>query len=125
MGRMAATKRTLPPRTHDRILDATLQLVAARGIAGTPVVDIEAAAGLAPGRGGFYRHFPSKEAALDAALDRELDRLRARQDRGATAPGAAADVAGEIREGLSWLGELAPVITIVLRDGKSVPRTTR
>src|SRR5438445_4743092 len=108
-------------RTRDRVMDETLRLVAARGVAATPVVDIEAAAGLAPGRGGFYRHFPSKEAALHAALQRELDRLRARQDQAANADG----LADELSAGLAWLAELGPLITIVMRDGATLPDTTR
>ena len=102
-------------------MDETLRLVAARGIAATPVVDIEAAAGLAPGRGGFYRHFPSKEAALHAALQRELDRLRARQEQAAHVGG----LTDELSAGLTWLAELGPLITIVMRDGASLPDTTR
>lgn len=106
-------------------MEATLRLVADRGIAGTAVVDIEAAAGLAPGRGGFYRHFPGKHEALQAALDAELDRLRARQ-RGVEVDGAApATLAEELQAGLAWLQELSPLITIVIRDGASLPEVRR
>ncbi len=36
---------------------------------GTPIVQIEKAAGLAPSSGAFYRHFASKEEVLEAAVD--------------------------------------------------------
>lgn len=38
-------------------------------MAGTPIVQIEKASGLAPSSGAFYRHFSSKEAVLEAAVD--------------------------------------------------------
>lgn len=103
--------------TKQRIIRATLDLVADRGLAGTSVVDIESAAGLAPGRGGFYRHFANKEAALEAAVDQELDRLR---ERYAT-PQPSPDLTSEIRQGLRGLEELASVIAIVLRGTDLAP----
>jgi AcrR family transcriptional regulator len=54
--------------SRDRLRDAVLELVAKRGYRDTTVGDIEAAAGLTRRAGGFYRHFPSKEAALVQAL---------------------------------------------------------
>ncbi len=41
---------------------------------------IEAAAGLAAGSGALYRHFKSKDALLDAGIDRQLDRRSAMRD---------------------------------------------
>lgn len=38
---------------------------------GTTISDIERQVGLAAGTGSFYRHFPSKEALLAAAVERE------------------------------------------------------
>lgn len=54
--------------TAKRVIDAALGLFAARGVAGTTIVKIEEAAGLAPGSGAFYRHFRSKAELLDAAI---------------------------------------------------------
>jgi len=56
--------------TRDRLLREGLRLFATRGFAGTTVGEIEAAAGLTPRRGALYNHFSSKEALLDAAVDR-------------------------------------------------------
>lgn len=54
--------------TARRVIDAGLALFAAHGVAGTTIVKIEEAAGLAPGSGAFYRHFKSKAELLDAAV---------------------------------------------------------
>lgn len=48
--------------TRDRIKQAALPLFAERGFAATSIAAIEAAAGLAPRAGAFYRHFAGKEA---------------------------------------------------------------
>lgn len=47
-----------------------MQLFAKQGFAATTVGQIEAAAGLKPRRGALYQHFPSKEALLQAAVQR-------------------------------------------------------
>ncbi len=51
-----------------KVLAAALSCFAAKGYAATTMVEIEAAAGLAPGAGGTYRHFRSKRAILDAVI---------------------------------------------------------
>lgn len=55
--------------TATRLIAAALELFVANGVAGTPIVRIEAAAGLAPGSGAFYKHFRSKTELLDAAIE--------------------------------------------------------
>jgi AcrR family transcriptional regulator len=115
-------------RTRDRVLSESLPLFAARGFAGTSVTDIEAAAGLSPGSGSFYRHFRSKEDVLFAAVDRELDRVRARKAAAPPAPPGELPpselrerVAAQLREGQHFLMELDPLITILVRDGNAFP----
>src|SRR4051794_17192846 len=61
--------------TKERLLDAGVRLFAEGGFRGTTVGDIEAAVGLQPRRGALYRHFPSKEALLQAALERHLQTM--------------------------------------------------
>lgn len=51
-----------------QILQEAVRLFAERGYQETTVGDIEAAAGLTPRAGGFYRHFKSKQDALVQAL---------------------------------------------------------
>ena len=53
-------------------MDAGVRLFAEKGFRETTVGEVEAAAGLEPRRGALYRHFPSKEALLQAALERHL-----------------------------------------------------
>ena len=68
-----ATKGRQP--TKQRLLDAGVRLFAEKGFRETTVGDIEVAVGLQPRRGALYRHFPSKEALLQAALERHLESI--------------------------------------------------
>lgn len=54
--------------THDRIVDAASRAIRRSGYNGTGVAEIMKAAGLT--HGGFYAHFPSREAMLVEAADR-------------------------------------------------------
>jgi AcrR family transcriptional regulator len=49
-----------------------MQLFAEHGFAGTTITEIEQAAGLSPGAGGIYRHFPSKVAILEAGVASQI-----------------------------------------------------
>ena len=51
-----------------------------RGYRGTTVGAIEQAAGLAPRRGGLYRHFPSKQEVFKAAVSRYASKFRSLED---------------------------------------------
>lgn len=62
--------------TRERLLRAGLTLFARHGFTDTSVGEIEAAAGLQPRRGALYRHFPSKEALLEAAVARHFDAVQ-------------------------------------------------
>ena len=59
--------------TRDRLLDAGMARFAEKGFRATTVGEIEAAVGLQPRRGALYRHFPSKQALLEAGIQRHLD----------------------------------------------------
>jgi TetR/AcrR family transcriptional repressor of nem operon len=54
--------------THDRIVEAAARAIRRSGYDGTGVADIMKEAGLT--HGGFYAHFPSREAMLAEAADR-------------------------------------------------------
>jgi TetR/AcrR family transcriptional repressor of nem operon len=54
--------------THERIVDAAARAIRRSGYDGTGVADIMKDAGLT--HGGFYAHFPSREAMLAEAADR-------------------------------------------------------
>lgn len=64
--------KTRSPETRQRLIDATLELVAARGFKGVSVGDVESAAGLAPRSGAIYKYFDSKLAVLEAGLEQHL-----------------------------------------------------
>ncbi|MHB8437949.1 MAG: TetR/AcrR family transcriptional regulator [Acidimicrobiales bacterium] len=66
-----------PGDTRRRIVDSAMQLFARKGYAATTVAEIEGAAGLAAGSGAMYRHFPSKDALVLAAVSEYRDRVRA------------------------------------------------
>ncbi len=62
-----------PAPTRQRLLEEGMRLIAERGFRATAVGDIEAAAGLQPRRGALYKHFPTKQALLEAAVRTHLD----------------------------------------------------
>jgi AcrR family transcriptional regulator len=66
--------------TRERILVAAMALFGERGYRGTTVGAIEQAAGLAPRRGGLYRHFPSKQEVFKAAVARYASKFRSLED---------------------------------------------
>ena len=66
--------------TRERIVVEAMRLFAERGLRGTSVSQIEAAAGLSPGSGGLYHHFSSKDAVLAEGVARHLARLDALRD---------------------------------------------
>ncbi|GFG72815.1 TetR/AcrR family transcriptional regulator [Mycobacterium botniense] len=85
--------------TRERLVTEAMRLFGEQGYTATSVAQIEAAAGLAPGSGALYHHFTSKEALLDAGIDRQLDRRRAMRDIRALFAGL-----GDLRSELTMLG---------------------
>lgn len=71
--------------THERIVDAAARAIRRSGYNGTGVADIMKDAGLT--HGGFYAHFPSREAMLAEAADRAgCESLAAMERIAAAAP---------------------------------------
>jgi AcrR family transcriptional regulator len=85
--------------TRERLINEAMRLFSEQGYQATGVAEIEAAAGLAPGSGGLYHHFKSKEALLEAGIDRQLDRRHAMRDMRALFAGL-----GDLRSELTVLG---------------------
>lgn len=54
--------------SHERIVDAAARAIRREGYAGVGVADVMKEAGLT--HGGFYAHFPSRDALLAAAMER-------------------------------------------------------
>src|SRR3954453_21172184 len=65
---MTRSSRSQKEATHERIVDAAARAIRRSGYNGTGVADIMKDAGLT--HGGFYAHFPSREAMLAEAADR-------------------------------------------------------
>ncbi len=63
-------------RTHAAIIASACKLLREKGIGGARVADVMSGAGLTVG--GFYAHFPSKEALVDAAIRRTAAFMRGR-----------------------------------------------
>lgn len=76
---MKSTAATSKEATHDRILDAAARAIRRSGYNGTGVADIMKDAGLT--HGGFYAHFPSREAMLAEAADRAAGESVAMMER--------------------------------------------
>src|SRR4051812_31740061 len=65
---MARTPNTRKEDTHEHIVDVAARALRREGYAGVRVADVMKEAGLT--HGGFYAHFPSREALLVEALAR-------------------------------------------------------
>lgn len=87
---MPRSSRADTARHHAEIVEAASRLFRARGVAGVGVPEVMAAAGLT--HGGFYRHFPSKDAlaaaAVEAAFAQHAERVRGLHERHGGDPGA-------------------------------------
>ncbi len=81
--RMPTTRAAAKEATHERIVEVAARAIRRSGYGGTGVADIMKEAGLT--HGGFYAHFPSREAMLAEAADRA----------GAEAVAASAKVAAD------------------------------
>ncbi len=101
-----------------QFIDTALEVFAARGFDGTSVKDLAEAAGATQGL--LYHYFPSKEALLEAALERhyflpELRRITAFDDQR-----PAADVLLGLARGFARvLDEHRAVVQLMLREAPS------
>ncbi len=113
--------------TRDRILESALHLFAEYGYREVSVGEIEEAVGLAPRRGGFYRHFRSKEDVLEACVEHHAKRLAGMY---AEIPDAV-DLPPRDRLralatwALAFLREQRPLLRVLARDGERLPRLLR
>ncbi|ARN80279.1 TetR/AcrR family transcriptional regulator [Methylocystis bryophila] len=95
---MRVSKETVADH-RKKILSAASTMLRERGIEGASVADLMQAAGLT--HGGFYRHFPSKEALVVEATTATFDALLARLDAWSTEAGHAAALAKYVDSYLS------------------------
>lgn len=108
-------------------MEAALRLFSEQGYDATPVGEIEQAAGLTPRAGGFYRHFPSKEAVLEAVLAREVESLGSLRELQRLMPlgDRRAELALLCRWSLSELDRKELLLRVLMRDGDRLPALVR
>ena len=68
--------REVMAQRHDEIISETSKMLRQRGIVGTSLADLMAAAGLT--HGGFYKHFDSKDALVAEATERIFAEINTR-----------------------------------------------
>lgn len=79
-------------RSRERIVEGAARLLRERGVEGTSVADVMAAAGMT--HGGFYRHFDTKDELLAAALTAAFGQMLAGLERRTEVDGPEAAAAG-------------------------------
>lgn len=113
--------------TPERLVDAGLRLFADNGFQGTTVGEIERQAGLTPRAGALYKHFPSKEAVLEAAFERHVQELEALHSAIELMP--LGDLRAELtlltRWGLQMLAHERDLRRIVIVEGDRFPQLKR
>lgn len=113
--------------TPERIVDAGLRLFSEKGFQGTTVGEIERTAGLTPRAGALYKHFPSKEAVLEAAFERHVAELEAVHSAIEMMP--LGDLRAELtllaRWGIHMLREQRDLRRIVIAEGDRFPKLKR
>jgi TetR/AcrR family transcriptional repressor of nem operon len=79
---MARASRAAAARHHDELIQAASRLFRERGVGSVSVPDVMGEIGLT--RGGFYKHFESKDAlvaaAVDAAFIEHIERIEGMSD---------------------------------------------
>lgn len=109
-------------RAAERILREAMRLFAERGYERTSIADIQAAAGLAPGSGALYKHFPSKEAVLAAGMEDFVAGAERARELIRTVPGPAEDALGVLaRAAMQMLHDDRDVLRIVWRELEQFP----
>jgi AcrR family transcriptional regulator len=109
-------------RAAERILREAMRLFAERGYERTSIADIQAAAGLAPGSGALYKHFPSKEAVLAAGMEDFVAGAERARELIRTVPGPAEDALGVLgRAAMQMLTDDRDVMRIVWRELEQFP----
>lgn len=119
------TTRRRRPNIRERILEAAFDVIAEAGLDGFTMTEVERRVGLAVGTGSIYRHFPSKEALLKAAVEGELDRSRSLTHEARSALQQVPDPTERrlriYRRMLDDLGRFDKIFGLVLSQGDRVP----
>jgi AcrR family transcriptional regulator len=104
-------------RTEDRILDASEVVFARRGLAGTRVREIAAAAGV--NSASLYNYYPSKEALYEAVLERGIRPLSELLAEFAAAPDEPESARRIVRAVMQHLAERPHVSKLIYLEAIS------
>ena len=122
-GNRMITKAPEKVPTRERLLEAAIELFGRKGYSATSVGEIESEAGLVPRSGGLYKHFASKRALLDAALDQRAS--VARRGREIAESVFRGDIRAEARMygagALQIIDADQGLLRIVMREGDNFP----
>ncbi len=111
-------------RRHEQLLDATAELVAARGFHAVGIVDIGAAAGVSGS--AIYRHFRNKQELLVALFDRVVDELLAgARDAVDHAAGAEAALDALVRAHVAFALRDRAIIRVYSQESDHLPDEDR
>lgn len=91
--------REVMAQRHDEIIVETAKMLRKRGIVGTSLADLMAAAGLT--HGGFYKHFDSKEALVAEATERIFQQINGLLEERSQSIGAKAALKAYVADYLS------------------------
>jgi AcrR family transcriptional regulator len=122
----------MPMSTREALLNSAMRLFGENGYRATTIAQIEQAAGLSPGAGGLYSHFPSKLALLEAGLRRVMDEPAqapadpppvdpAPVDLDAAAPPLVDQLESIGRAGLARLRHDQDLNRVLIRDLRGMP----
>jgi AcrR family transcriptional regulator len=119
--RVAPRRRRHLERTRQDILTATSEVVTEAGYQGSRIEEICTRAGIS--RGAFYHHFPSKEAAIVALIERDLSPLLEahRRIEELTTDDRFRMIALQIAAVMRWVRSGGPVARAYLIDMTGVP----
>jgi AcrR family transcriptional regulator len=102
-----------------------MDVFAEKGFSGATIGEIERRVGLASGTGSLYRHFPSKEALLNEAVEYEVARCRAKIEQARSALPELTDPLERrmqrYRQISLSLGLFDRLIRLMLKEGDRVP----
>lgn len=104
---------------RDRVVKSAIAVFAEKGYEASSLNDIERAAGLSVGSGGTYRHFKSKQAILEAAVEDLLGELR---ERLAPEP---TSVEASFQHAIEWVRNNSLLVRLLVRDLDAFPDLRR
>ncbi|HET6316747.1 MAG TPA: TetR/AcrR family transcriptional regulator [Chloroflexota bacterium] len=121
MNKARVSRREHAEARRLQLIDTALHVFAAKGLEAATIKDLSDAAGVAQGL--LYHYFPSKEALLEAVLERHYFLPEIRRITSADRDRPAAEVLLEVARGFArMLHENRSVMQLMLREAPSNPQ---